>query len=162
MLSKSFTLIETAVAIFVLTVGILTVSSLISYLLSISSIASQKLIASYLALEGIEIVRNIRDSNLLNDDRNWDDGLNDGYWQGDYNDSSLTSYNDSFLKLESDGFYGYGEGIQTPFKRKIHIEQITDQDGKKIGIKVVVEVSWKERGRTHSVKAQENLYNWQQ
>jgi len=162
MLSKSFTLIETAVAIFVLTVGILTVSSLISYLLSISSIASQKLIASYLAQEGIEIVRNIRDTNLLNNDRNWDYGLNDGDWQGDYNDSSLTRHDASFLNLENSGFYGYDDGAQTPFKRRIHIGEIVDQKGEKIGIKVEVEVSWRERGRTHSVKAQENLYNWQQ
>jgi len=154
MLNKSFTLIETITAIFILTTGILAISSLISYLISISSISSQRLIAAYLAQEGIEIVRNLRDTNLLSG-RNWDYGLNNGDWQVDYNDNTLSPYTGAFLNLETNGFYGYGFGTQTNFRRKINLQK--DENV----LKILVEVSWQERGRSHSLSAQANLYNWQ-
>jgi type II secretory pathway pseudopilin PulG len=154
MWNKSFTLIETIIAIFILTTGILALSSLISYFISTSSISSQRLIAAYLAQEGIEIVRNLRDTNLLNG-RNWDYGLSNGDWQADYDDSTLSPYAGSFLNLETNGFYGYGSGTQTNFKRKINLQKSGDV------LKVTVEVSWQEKGRSHSLTAQENIYNWQ-
>ena len=157
---KSFTIIEAIIAIFILVTGILTILSLISYFTSITSISTQKLIAAYLAQEGIEIVRNIRDGNLLKiqkgENINWDEGLLSGDWQVDYNDTSLSPYTDSsFLNLEPNGFYGYESGIPTNFKRKITLEKNDDV------LKIIVEVSWKERGRLHSLNAQENIYNWQ-
>ena len=154
MLSKSFTLIETITAIFILTTGILATFSLISYLISISSISSQKLIAAYLAQEGIEIVRNIRDTNLVNG-KNWDFGLNNGDWQADYNDNALSQYTGAFLNLETTGFYGYDFGARTPFRRKINLQKGEDT------LNILVEVSWQERGRSHSLTAQAKLYNWQ-
>ena len=154
MLNKSFTLIETITAIFILSTGILALSSLISYFISISSISSQRLIAAYLAQEGIEIVRNLRDTNLLSG-KNWDYGLNDGNWQIDYNDNTFSPYTGTFLNLETNGFYGYGFGTQTPFRRKINLQK--DENV----LKILVEVSWQERGRSHSLTAQANLYNWQ-
>jgi type II secretory pathway pseudopilin PulG len=154
MLNKSFTLIETITAIFILTTGILALSSLISYFISASSISSQRLIAAYLAQEGIEIVRNLRDTNLLNG-RSWDYGLNSGDWQADYNDATLSPYTGSFLNLEGSGFYGYGSGNLTVFKRKINLQKSGNV------LKILVEVSWQERGRSHSLTAQANLYNWQ-
>jgi hypothetical protein len=153
MLNKSFTLIETITAIFILTTGILALSSLISYFISVSSISSQRLIAAYLAQEGIEIVRNLRDTNLLNG-RNWDYGLDTGDWQADYDDNALSPYAGSFLNLETNGLYGYNSGAQTNFKRKISLQKSGDV------LKVLVEVSWQERGRSHSLKVQGNLYNW--
>jgi putative endonuclease len=149
-----FTLIETITAIFILTTGILALSSLISYFISASSISGQRLIAAYLAQEGIEIVRNLRDTNLLNG-RSWDYGLNSGDWQADYNDATLSPYTGSFLNLEGSGFYGYGSGNLTVFKRKINLQKSGNV------LKILVEVSWQERGRSHSLTAQANLYNWQ-
>jgi Tfp pilus assembly protein PilV len=154
MWNKSFTLIETIVTIFILTTGILALSSLISYFISISSISSQRLIAAYLAQEGIEIVRNLRDANLLGG-RNWDYGLSNGDWQADYDDTTLFAYTGSFLNLETNGFYGYGPGTQTNFKRRISLQKSGDV------LKILVEVSWQERGRSHSLISQENIYNWQ-
>ena len=154
MLSKSFTLIETITAIFILTTGILALSSLISYFISVSSISSQRLVAAYLAQEGIEIVRNLRDTNLLSG-RNWDYGLNNGNWQVDYNSTTLSPYRGDFLNLETNGFYGYDPGIQTPFVRVINLQK--DENI----LRIFVRVSWQERGRSHSLTAQANLYNWQ-
>jgi Tfp pilus assembly protein PilV len=148
--SGGVTLIETITALFLLTTGILAISSLISYFIPVSSIASQKLIATYLAQEGVEIVRNLRDNNLIQG-KNWDDGLANGNYEADYQSQSLTNYADRFLKIGD--FYNYTSGELTNFKRKINLEKTGDV------LKIVVEVSWQERGRSHSVVVQENLYN---
>jgi type II secretory pathway pseudopilin PulG len=154
MLNKSFTLIETLVAISILTTGILAISSLISYLISVSSISKQRLVAAYLAQEGIEIVRNLRDTNLISL-RNWDYGLDNGEWQADYDDLSLSSYSGTFLNLETSGFYGYGSGTPTNFRRVIRLQKSGDV------LNINVEVSWFERGRWYSLTVQEKVYNWQ-
>jgi hypothetical protein len=155
MLSKSFTLIETIVAIFLLTVSIFGISGLISQLITSSTLSSQKLIAAYLAQEGIEIVRNIRDTNLLKG-QSWDNGLANGSYQADYNDQSLSSYNDSFLNIENaSGLYGYDSGRPTSFKRKIILNKPSADV-----LEVRVQIFWSEKGRSHQLTAQENLYNW--
>jgi len=162
MLNKSFTLIETIAAIFILTAGILAISSLISYLISVSSISSQKLIAAYLVQEGIEIVRNIRDTNFLSGN-SWNYGLTScglGCFNFDYRSQTIPDNTNcsgkNYLSLVNN-FYQCSFSSPINLQRKVTISQISNPEG----LKVEVEVSWKERGRTHSLKVQENLYNWQ-
>ena len=163
-----FTLIEVIVAIFIITVGVGGTVTLINQTISFTQITSSKLVATYLVQEGIEIVKNIRDSNFLEIHKtgtgNWTDDL-DGcspsdnkFCEGDYAGSSLTSYDvpfeGNFLEIGGLGFYNYGSGIETPFKRKITITPGIDI------LEVLVEVIWEERGRTHIVTIQEDLYKW--
>src|SRR3989344_3934106 len=63
--SSGQTLIETIVAITILTTGIIGGLALAIQSLSSSSIVTKQIIATNLAREGIEAVRNIRDSNWL-------------------------------------------------------------------------------------------------
>jgi len=163
-LIKSFTLIEVITAIFLITVGIAGVSGLISQLITSSTVSSQKLIAAYLAQEGIEIVRNIRDTNLLEGDT-WDEGLNTAECQNgceaDYTfanqtDPFLPAFGAGrFLNIAGNRFYSYSAGIQTIFKRKITITKPQDNI-----LETRVQISWQEKGRSHQLTAQENLYNW--
>ena len=160
--SQGFTLLEVIVAIFLITVGVGGSLALINQTLSAAQILPQKLIASYLAQEGIEIAKNIRDSNLLKirqglEGVNWDSGLTGcaSGCEADFNDPAL-SPNDRYLKI-GNGFYNYDSGQDVIFKRKMTITP----EGVDI-LKVLVEVSWQERGRTHKVKAQANLYKWWQ
>lgn len=139
---KSFILLETIVSVFILIVGIIGLYTLINQSTTETNKASAKITANYLAQEGIEIARNIRDSNLLekcyaNAYKPWDDGLGDPlpsdtdcdsvtyYYEGDYNDSSLTqsdiSVPSGFLNYNADGLYDYGSGSSTQFQRKIFI-----------------------------------------
>ena len=78
MFQKGFTLLEVIAAIFVLTLGISGPFALVEQLLVSASLAQDKLLASYLAQEGVEIVRNIRDSNWIDPSSpapDWDNGL---------------------------------------------------------------------------------------
>lgn len=62
---RSFTLLETIVAIYVLLLGLVSAIALSSQSLSIALTFKQSLVATNLAQEGIELVRNKRDSNYL-------------------------------------------------------------------------------------------------
>jgi len=101
---RGFTLLEVIIAIFILTVGAGASFALIQQTLLASSLIEFKIIAAYLAQEGIEIVRNIRDTNWLQEQRNtdpaksspWDDGLCElppgeiCGWQADYTTATFT------------------------------------------------------------------------
>lgn len=65
--SKGFTLVETLVAISIFTISIIALLSVLSQGISNTNYAKQKIIASYLAQEGIEYMRNLRDTFVLFD-----------------------------------------------------------------------------------------------
>ena len=162
-LKRSFTLIEALIAIFLVNVGVVGAFTLVSQIIAFTQITSSRLIALYLGQEGIEIVRNIRDSNFLKIHRgiagiNWDTGLTGctAGCEADYNDPSLVSAS-RYLKING-GFFNYDSGQYTVFKRRIIVTSDTDR-GTAI-LRVSVEVSWQERGKTHQVAVQENLYKW--
>jgi len=160
MTKRGFTIIEAIVAIFVITTGIVGVLTLVTQTISSATYSSDKLIAAYLAQEGIEIIRNIRDTNWL-DPANppWNNGLGVGGYQADYNDLSLSAYTGIPLNLENppSNMYGYGLGTPTKFTRKI---TISDGPVSVNSLNIKVEVSWEEKGKPYKVEAQENLYNW--
>ncbi len=155
---NAFTLLETIIAIFVLTVGLIAVMSLAHRAIFAAQIASSRLVAGYLAQEGVEIVRNIRDSNWLAQRGNpalpWDENLAAGNWEADFDDFTLTSFQDRNLKIDG-GFYNYSSGENTKFKRKITIARPT-QDV----IEVFVQITWQERGSSQTLTLEEHLYNW--
>lgn len=158
-MSRGFTLVEVILVIFILSIGIGGAFTFIRSTISESSVLSQQLTAAYLVQEGVEIVRNIRDSNYLDiakgGSSNWDSGLT-GCTAGcevDYNDTALAS-GDNFLKIDGD-VYTYDAGVATIFKRKITIT--TGGSGQ---MKVKVDVFWEERGQMHNVVAETELYDW--
>lgn len=165
--NKGFTILEVMGAIFILTIGIGGAFLLVQQSLSAASINKNRLIAAYLAQEGIEIVRNIRDSNWLAKrsvpSLFWDNGLAAGDWRAD---ASTTALNIAFatgtyLKVDSNQMYNYSVGSPTNFQRKISLRNtdLSPADGK-MEKEVRVTVFWSERGRTHSISALEYLQNW--
>jgi len=159
--NKGFTILEVMAAIFILTIGIGGAFLLVRQSLSAASINKNRLIAAYLAQEGIEIVRNIRDTNWLEKRTNpllsWDDGLGSGDWRADASTTALTTAfaTGTCLKVDSNQMYNYTVGSSTSFQRKISLRN-TGLNQKE----VKVTVFWSERGRTHSLSALEYLQNW--
>lgn len=162
MKNESFTLLEAIFAISILTLTISGSFALISRLLSFSPQIQSKLIASYLAQEGIEIVRNIRDTNWVQG-QNWLNNLPITIsYRLDYRSDQIPdpNCNSDYLWLDSTNFYNCrSQGVQTKFQRKITISQPPECSSGNC-ISVEVEVSWQEKGQTQSVKAVEYLYNW--
>ena len=166
--NKGFSLLELIITIFVVSVGILGTHSVVSYTLSAIGLSASRLTAAYLAQEGIEIVRNIRDTNWIEGGFVvWDSGLSEGSYEADYQSDDLVpcsfpcDFNSNLRLLQIEGgFYRYSAtGIDTSFKRKIIITDAGLPDF----LTVTVSVEWEHKGKLQQpVTVQENLYNWQQ
>lgn len=164
--NKGFTMIELMVTIAVLSFGIVGVYGAFYSFVKLTSNISYRFTSAYLAQEGLEIVRNIRDNNVIAH-APWSTGLmgcSTGC-QGDYktgtslqaSQNQLLPYSDSnFLKLNADGFYSYDQGTPTIFKRKIIITQPSGTDI----LKVNVQVFWDYSGKSYNISGEEYLYNW--
>ncbi|HEY0220976.1 MAG TPA: prepilin-type N-terminal cleavage/methylation domain-containing protein, partial [Candidatus Paceibacterota bacterium] len=62
---KGFTLVESLVAISILSLSILSTFTVVSSSLKSSSLAKEQVIAFYLAQEAMEYIKNVRDNNAL-------------------------------------------------------------------------------------------------
>ncbi len=164
---------EVIIAIFFLTSGIVASFSLISYTISSMSYSSNKLIAAYLAQEGIELVRNIRDTNWLEnsseDPHSWDEGLvvicpflGPGCGIDHLSGTLSLANGNNFLRFDNTNGYNYNFGNLTKFKRKIFIDYTDNSDISTLYqiLAVSVEVSWMEKGVQRKITVRENLYNW--
>ena len=163
MCKRGFTMIEVIIAISVIIVGVTAAFSLINKGLSLTIDFSDKLTAVYLAQEGIEIVRNIRDTNWTkNPPVDWNVGLGAGDWKADYNDNILATYGETFLNFDGN-FYSYDSGTRTKFRRKINVSSLTTEyAGVAPGyLLVTVTVEWLTGGNdTKSFTVADRLYGW--
>ncbi|KPJ57141.1 hypothetical protein AMJ49_02475 [Parcubacteria bacterium DG_74_2] len=152
-----FTLLEAIFAISILMLTLGGAFALIQQTIASTPIIHSKLIASYLAQEGIEVIRNIRDTNWL-EDNNWNVNLTDitsynlDYQSSEFPDPNCTA---QYLCLDGNFYNCRNVGSQTQFQRSITLGKLGAEE-----IEILVEVSWQERGRTHEVKTMEHLYNW--
>jgi len=170
---RGFTLIELMVSIFVLSIAIIGAYSAFNIMDILTSNATDRFVAAYLAQEGMEIVRNMRDTNWLEGD-DWMAGLVDSNiqcqtgCQADYKTfDTLAYYDSSKLLIDDDGFYNYSSGTDTKYKRKIVIEPIETTAGLEDIMKVTVTVYWDEKSNIlhpdsneDSITVEEYLYNW--
>ncbi|MEK7086755.1 MAG: hypothetical protein AAB935_00665 [Patescibacteria group bacterium] len=147
-------LIESIVAINVTLVGLLGVLSLLSNSLALNRDVGEKFIATYLAAEGIEIVRNLTDANFVQGN-SWNAGINDGEHAVSYDSESLLPSSENYLSFK-DGLYGYdAAGAPTIFKRSVGIENVSAQE-----ITVVSTVFWSTKRGVQEVKLEDHFFNW--
>ena len=161
--NKGFTLIEVLVAVFVLSLAITGMMSVLSRGLTNIDNAKNKIIATYLAQEGIESILNTRDayviggyswntfrSNLItlcgNSNGCYIDlGIMDMYKDNDPNKYKLYINNGGYSTDVSSNYSG--------FKRKITAQQKTLDE-----VSVSSTVSW--NNDTQTVTFSEHLFNW--
>ncbi len=154
-MNKGFTLIETIIAISLLTVGVAGSFSLMQKVTSFASVSSSQFTASYLAQEGIEIIRNIRDTNYLKKIA-WDNNIVAATsYQLDYRSSVFPDATCGTYLRHNGNFYICSTDTSSKFRRQIIIEKPALDK-----MVVSVEVSWSERGAVYKRVAQTELYNW--
>lgn len=173
--NKAFTILELLITIFVILTALLAGIYTISSTVATTSVYKHQLVAAYLAQEGIELVRYIRDTNFIQgilwtegkldqcDPKDLNNPTDGKYCEAEHDPGNLASFNESveprFLKISdtSPKFYNYTSGINTPFQRKI----IIVSEGSDT-LKVTVEVIWETKGKKYSFVAQEKIFNWKQ
>ena len=157
--TRGFTILEALISVFVVIVGIGGVHAALVRNISHTSYAASKFVAIYLAQEGVEIVRAIRDTNWVKEIA-WDTDIAQGDSEAIYSDILLSGdYNGDFLKIAANNFYNYSLGDTTQFKRKITISDQTDLNIGSDGFEkmtVTVEVTWE----GYSVSIKDYLYDW--
>lgn len=161
--TQGFTLVETLVAIFILTLSITGPLFIAQQSFTSATTARDRTTASFLAQEGIEYIRSVRDHNHLSNEANWLQGLGGCLGGNCTVDSSVATYPTIAscsgacdpLNQTSAGLFGYQSGTETRFVRTISITQIQAHE-----VLVDVEVRWTDRGVTRSVEVEERLFNW--
>lgn len=173
-------------AVFAIGILLMVVSAVLG--LATSNLVGQRqsefqVIGNNLAREGIEVVRNIRDSNWLSG-LAWDTGLTgsqqalavfhevNNSWQLDFN---ILPNQDKLYLATPGGVYSHdaGSGAPSPFSRRLNFQAIcqnaTGQDSiksvcgsgeQKIGVKVRAVVNWQESSRPRQAVIEDLLYEW--
>ena len=78
-------IIEVLVAVSMLTVGFLGVVTLLAKSLGLNRVVTESYTATYLAVEGVELVKNLIDANsIAGAGTPWNSGLTDGTYEADY------------------------------------------------------------------------------
>jgi type II secretory pathway pseudopilin PulG len=149
-------LIESIVALSVLTVGLLGIIALLSQSIGLNRSVSDNYAATYLAAEGIEVVKNIIDANQIQG-RAWNYGLNDGTYEVQYDSTALAADQGRFLRYDpAANLYGYGPGNPTTFKRGVTITRISDDE-----LRVVSRVTWTTRGAgSFEIVLEDHFFRW--
>ena len=180
--TAGFTLVEMLVAVSIFSLSVLALLSVLSQGISDTNYTKKKVIAAYLAAEGIEYMRNLRDTYALfssSAQDGWNDfnvkllssacaGANGCY----FNPSSLdfssqdmpitslamaacTPDCPALLYDEATGRYGYDSGADSGYVRKIQITRTNADE-----TKVSTTVFWQQNSGTYQITFTETLFNW--
>lgn len=166
----AFTLVESLVALFILSLALTGGFVVITSNLNNANFIKHSFIASGLAQEGLEVVRNLRDTDWFGTPPKSfgafgaADGLPvpDGTYRVQWNSSELLSLGTNpFLSQDAYGMYGY-DVVTRPsiFSRTIEIKSVRPASGPIVEIIVKVTVTWQERVLQKQLVAEEHLFNW--
>lgn len=171
-------LIESFVAISVAVVGLLGIMGVLSRSLSLNRVVANHYIANNLAAEGIEIIKNRIDQNVMASGSAWNAGINDGAYEvaGAPSNESVKIV---FLGSKSDcgsmnsvpalkfngatGIYNYDAGNDTVFRRCVQVLSVPDPDqaGQVDELAVIARVAWKDLGgASFDIAAEDHFFNW--
>lgn len=178
--SMGFTLVELLVAISILSISILATFTAVSSNVKGQNFSEDQVIAYYLADEGIESIRNIRDNNGIANAAALGSGAAQISWLNGINPtcvttactadasvqpvaltacSSLSPSSCPVLSIKASGLYGYGSGTATQFKRSVVVSAV----GGSLATEATVTctVSWTTNGVAKTYTVSENMKAWQ-
>ena len=160
---RAFTLVETLVAVAILTIAIVGPYTAAAKSLAAAYVARDELVASGLAQEGVEYARNVRDTNYLAHNP-WLTGLS-ACMPGPCVFDTVTSPSGFvaplYLRSDTGSYNQRAIGTVTPFTRTISITPVPVGAPNPTEVLVTVTVSWKTTNTPYSVTVDEHLSNWQ-
>jgi type II secretory pathway pseudopilin PulG len=160
---KGFSILEVVVSLAIITVGMIAVLNLFTQTIRSGEVSINQEIAINLAQEGIEVIRNKRDSNWIKL-KEWNNEINEtGYYKVNFAEdnkweiSKIITVDFQKLYLRDNKIYTHDntKNSLTIFERLISI------DAEKSILKITSIVQWTERGSSYKIILKDNLYNWQ-
>ena len=164
--SKGFTLVETLVSLFILSIALTGAFTVISSNLRTAHFIQHSFIANGLAQEGLEVVRNLRDTDWFAGAEfgslGSGEAMPDGTYYVQWNSSSLLSLggNPVLKKNPDNPFYDYDGSAPTIFTRTVDLARTINLSGEIASLKITVKVSWPDAQGVKEISATEHLYNW--
>lgn len=180
---RGFTLVETLVALFIFSISIMAVMTVFSQGISNTNYAKSKMTAEYLSQEGIEYIRNMRDTYVLyaaDKTSAWGEFTGKLFSQEnrcengcgfDSDESLLNTGQLSFIKdirmfpcdnkcqnfsyNSATGQFDFSGDASTTFARTIRVNKIDDNN-----LKITSEVTFSAGSSTGTVSLSEDLSNW--
>lgn len=165
MKEKGFTLLETLIAVTILSVSLAGPITIASQGLSSAFFAKEQITAFYLAQEAVEYVRSVRDENFLSGN-NWLEGISDcvgavceidmpAHTHEVCSSGSCDALNfNTDTALYNNNALG-GDNIASIYTREVTLEQINADE-----VSINVNLTWSSKGRTRTFNIRENIYNW--
>ena len=154
-------LVESILALGVLTMGFLGAFTLLSRSFILNRAVADEYVATYLAAEGVEVVKNIIDHNQIlrvtsEPARAWDAGISDGAYEIQYDSTTLAVNQNRTLKFDpSTKLYSYSGPNNTTFRRTLNITKATDE------IIVKSQVDWTGHGgSSRQTILEDHFYRW--
>ncbi|MBI2278634.1 MAG: hypothetical protein HYU81_01060 [Candidatus Brennerbacteria bacterium] len=154
-------LAESMVALGLVVVGLLGVVALFTRSFALNRGVMNRTIAAGLAAEGIEVVKNIIDTNVAErGSGQWTEFLTEGSFTVDYGSVAgavLFPASGARLRLnEGSGLYALaGGGAETIFKRRVTIAFPSERE-----VRVGATVEWDERGEVELIDVEDHFFNW--
>ena len=160
-LKSGFSLVEIITILFIISLGLVGIMSLIIQNIQSQSYNKSNLIAYQLAQEGVELIRKVRDSNWR-EGVAYDDKLSPGAYLMDYEDTAPQLYisvdpEELILRQSAGNMYIHDTAIatRTPFSRLITLQAIDDHS-----FRVDSKISWVEHERNYVYDLEAILYDW--
>ncbi len=154
--NAGFTLVEALVSLLIFSIALTAIFALLADNLKEASLIKNNFIASGLVQEGMEVARNIRDNDWYLGNP-FGTSIPNGSYRVQWNSQALLPLApEPYLKKDSgNGLFSYDTGSDTMFKRTVTISAVSGAEKR-----VVVSVTWSERGIPKSVSAENHLFNW--
>ena len=155
-------LIESVVAMSLVVIGLLGILTLLSNSIAFNRNIANKLAATYLAAEGIEVMKSIADENYTQGGV-WGTTLPTGKYEATH-DASIGNlrvvagdFSSNPLLFDSEtGVYGYDSGVPTIFTRTVKVLNSTDN----METKINSIVRWADKGESKEVDLEDHFFNW--
>lgn len=154
-----FSLVEVLAVLFVVSMGLIGVLSLIVQSVQVRYINKNAMIAYQLAQEGVELMRHVRDTNWRQSEP-WLFGMGTGQYCIDYENviPIPTTGQGCRLYIDQNGFYDHtqeAEDTSTDFFRRMDVNAIATTSAQVISV-----ISWKDHGQDYSYRLETMLYDW--
>lgn len=165
-------LLEALVALGVLTAGFLGILNLLNRSLSLNRVIADNYTATYLAIEGQEIVKNLIDHNILSiangSGVTWNDRIVDGCYEVQYDTASMPStagcniddFSVRTLTFDTESkLFSYDltpTSQRTTFRRLVQIQRVGQDE-----LSVKVTMKWLTRGQgVFTTVVESRFFNW--